>query len=579
MTKNIKIRTLIIFSTGILLVSMLLMGGLSIYYTNSISHNTETLYNRPHTNLVKMWQVKTEVMAVGQALRESVLSDGAAGVAQADVDHVPALLNEIEANKVDPTAPVSDNMKAILNAVDAWSASAMAVSRSAGGTDSIRTLKEYSALEQDVLDKMNSIIKTASDNALLFKNNSTKQAAQSIIILIVLFAACLVLSVLVLLSVLSRISAPISILLKAADRLAEGDLEAEIAFHSKNEFGALADRFRNMQDRLKHIIYDIDRMLDCMGKGDFTLSCGADYMGDFSSIRESLDRICRSLSSELGKINISAQEVSSGANEVAGGAQALAQGATEQASSVEELAATIAEISQRIENTAKHTLDAKDNMHTAEQQTQNSMNEMEKMTGAMAEINDRASKIGAIIKTIEDIAFQTNILALNAAVEAARAGSAGKGFAVVADEVRNLAGKSSEAAKSTTELIMGTVESVNNGTAVAKRASASLLQVVSTSEKIGMIVERISEDSSSEAEAVRQVATGIDQISAVVQNNSATAEESAAASEELSGQSQILKQVAGRFRLLREDAISAAPPEKDPCPVPLQSGRTSMDKY
>ncbi len=183
--------------------------------------------------------------------------------------------------------------------------------------------------------------------------------------------------------------------------------------------------------------------------------------------------------------------------------------------------------------------------------------QMQDMMAAMEEITRTSNEIGKIIKTIEDIAFQTNILALNAAVEASRAGIAGKGFAVVAEEVRNLAGKSTVASKDTAELIESSIKAVSRGTKIADSTAQALVKVVEEVRVVASAVEHIADAAEEQSGAVEQVTVGVDQISSVVQTNSATAEQSAAASQELSGQAEMLKELVAKFKL-REEYIPKA---------------------
>lgn len=345
------------------------------------------------------------------------------------------------------------------------------------------------------------------------------------------------------------ITTPVEKMKKAALAVAKGELDTKVDYKSKDEIGELGEAIEYLTSSLKNYINIITRTLSEMESGNLVLEIEEEFEGDFAPIKVSLVRIIDSINDVMSQINQSSEEVSSGAEQVAGGAQALSQGTTEQASSIEELAATINEISSQVRNNAENAAEVNKLVHTTEKEVDTCNTKMGEMVEAMDRINVSASQVGKIIKTIEDIAFQTNLLALNAAVEAARAGSAGKGFAVVADEVRNLASKSAEAAKNTTELIGQALSAIDEGTEIVDSTQKALMEVVASSLKISSGVGKISEASSEQASAVNQITMGIEQISSVVQTNSATAEESAAASEELSGQSTLLRGLVERFTI------------------------------
>ena len=398
-------------------------------------------------------------------------------------------------------------------------------------------------------------IKAAGETwwSLTAVNSSDVDAAvKTTVISMVLLSACaLILIIAVIFLLLHRLLRPIKSIVSAAAEIADGNLNVQIAAESEDEVGRLARTFLKMVQNLNVIVSDVYYILGKMAEGDFDVRTNSEesYVGNFRGILSSMRTLNIKLSNVLMQINTAADQVSDGSEQVSSGAQALSQGTTEQASSIEELAATINEISLHVKQTAENAVQAREQTIHAGCEVDSCNHQMQEMIAAMDEIGEMSGQISKIIKTIEDIAFQTNILALNAAVEAARAGTAGKGFAVVADEVRSLASKSAEAAKDTTVLINHSLEAVAEGTRIARETQSSLLNVVEKAQKITVGMAKITEAASMQAEGIAQVTTGVDQISSVVQTNAATAEESAATSQELSCQSSLLKDLVGRFRL------------------------------
>ncbi|MCL2087930.1 MAG: methyl-accepting chemotaxis protein [Oscillospiraceae bacterium] len=237
----------------------------------------------------------------------------------------------------------------------------------------------------------------------------------------------------------------------------------------------------------------------------------------------------------------------SASKQIADGAQALAQGSTQQAATVEQLSSSVSEITEKTKSNAQTAEKAALLANTIRNNAEEGNRHMDEMMSAVKDINDASQQIGKVIKTIDDIAFQTNILALNAAVEAARAGSAGKGFAVVAEEVRNLASKSAEAAKDTAGLIENSMSKAELGTRIAGETAESLNEIVSGITESSQLIQEIAGMSKEQTVGIDQINIGIDQVSQVVQQNSATAEESAASAEEMSARANSLETLIYNF--------------------------------
>ncbi len=337
-------------------------------------------------------------------------------------------------------------------------------------------------------------------------------------------------------------------------RIAEGDLSASVDEKqiTRDEIGSLCRSAKITAERLngyEAYIREIAEVLGKMGRGDMRITLQRDFSGEFAAVKEALLQIAASMNETLSQISASSQQVKTGAEQFASGAQTLAQGAAEQAGELENLNNTVARISRETEKNAENARAASGYVGEAVSGVETGNACMQQMLSAMQSIRSFSEKIGKIIQTIDDIAFQTNILALNAAVEAARAGEAGKGFAVVADEVRTLATRSAEAARQTSSLIEDSVNAVQKGSKIAESTAEALRNVSEKTGAVRNIVTEIDRSSSEQASAIQEIQKGLDQISTVVQTNSATAEENAAASEELSGQSGILYSEVGKFQL------------------------------
>jgi methyl-accepting chemotaxis protein len=291
----------------------------------------------------------------------------------------------------------------------------------------------------------------------------------------------------------------------------------------------------------------VSEILDLIANGNLTSK--VELLSKEDTLGVSLLTMSQNLTSSLRNVHASSTQVSLGAQQVADGAQALAQGSTEQAATIQQLSASIAEVSSKTRHNADMAEKASELSKNIRSNAERGSRQMDEMLEAVKHIEEASQSIGKVMKTIDDIAFQTNILALNAAVEAARAGTHGKGFAVVAEEVRNLAGKSAEAARDTEALIANSIDKAQLGVQIARETANSLNEIVQGVNDSSQLVAEIAQESEAQAMGISQINSGIEQVAHVIQENSATAEQEAAASEEMSGQSAMLIEMVSHFQL------------------------------
>lgn len=260
---------------------------------------------------------------------------------------------------------------------------------------------------------------------------------------------------------------------EAMNEMTLGNLNHPVDFYGDDEIGEVCDNLRTTMRIMRSYIHEISANLDAFGKGDFTREGELEFVGDFREIQVSTGKFVELITYTLQGLQATVTEVTSGSNYVAEGSQNLAQGSTEQAASVSELNELVSNMSTQIKTNTDNISDMNVTAQDISERLENNNKYMDNMKTAMVNIQEKSDAITRIVKTIEDVAFQTNILALNAAVE----GESGKGFSVVADEVRNLAGKSSEAAKTTAQLISDTTLAITEGSSIADKTIASLKEV------------------------------------------------------------------------------------------------------
>ena len=585
MLRKLKIRNRLFLSFGIVLILTLAISISSVFSLNKTNKDLEEFMSGAVAvdDAIKNNRIYTNI--IGRYIRDIVLKGNGADVSEerAAIEENITLVNE-ELDRIEELNILDEaRVKEYRTAIEQWldiGDKALQLMAENNEVEAKRVILEECT---PMLKKVVELVKPLNSETDALRQeameNSVDVTNRAVLFISIMVVISIAIAIWIAIRVTRMIVNPLKEVEEAMERIAQGKMQQEFTYQSDDEVGVLISNVKKTCEILEESISDLTRLMKEMAEGNFDIRAKEGvYKGDLQPILLAIRQMNKNLSSTLSQINIASDGVANGAEQVSSGAQALSQGATEQASAVEELAATINDISMQVQHTADNAREVSEKVMETQNELLFSNEHMSEMIQAMQEIEQKSGDIGKIIKTIEDIAFQTNILALNAAVEAARAGEAGKGFAVVADEVRNLASKSAEAASNTTNLIEGTIQAVTNGTQIAGQTAEALRVTVESTKQVVEYIDKISNAAIEQADAINQVTQGVDQISSVVQTNSATAEESAAASQELAGQSQLLKGLVTKFNLRKEDGASAMVSATPDSPYAQQSPRRSRNK-
>lgn len=557
--RNLKVRKKLMLMVGTSVVSIVVLGVVSLFFLNQVNQMSTEINTNWLPSVISAQDLNNYTSLYRILEYKHIVSSD-----EAEMKNIEAQMNEQRAAieecfKTYDTLATNATDRALKDKGktdwDKYLKISTEISILSAGGDMLGAMKlmngESLTIFNDITETMNQLVtfnKDGADAASKEGDSTSALAGFGItagIILIVII--CVILAALI----IHVIMQPVKELELVTRKIADGDLDAKLTYQSRDEFGELVENFSRTVVRLQEYVNYIDEIaevLDKLSNGYLEMKLTYEYAGEFAKVKKALLDTSSALISTMKQIGETSDSVASSASQLSSGSQILAEGATDQAGTVEELVATITDVSDKIGVNAQNAGEANHVVEVTTRQVDDSNQQMQEMIVAMDNISEKSKKIANIIASIEDIASQTNLLSLNASIEAARAGEAGRGFAVVAEQVKTLAAQSANAAQDVVNLVNETLQAVDNGSRIAGDTADSLKKVVTSITQVSDSVNQIAQASIEQAESMRQIEEGVEEISSVVQSNSATAQESAAASEELDAQSQVLRQLIGKFK-------------------------------
>ncbi|MCM1057120.1 MAG: methyl-accepting chemotaxis protein [Firmicutes bacterium] len=553
---DMPVKTKIRMFTVVMLAFMVIIAGVGLFTATDINDVRKESYDNYAMSQYYIANAFTDFANIKTCVRNIVFyyyddssktSEQNSKISQYH-DDMFANLAYFEANLEELDPDITTQYNKVLTAANQWLDSVTSEVQRAVTGDQEGAIEELLGRGVTMADSAEAETRTLISMLEEDSDQHDRAVQNQMVALIVVMCVVAVIAVLIgfaYAAVITRaITIPIEKLTAAAHKMEVGDIDVDCQKLHNDDLGELMDDFAKMADGIR----DQVRIADQIAKGDFTVEVKP--RSDRDVLGKALLKLVRDENMTLNNIREAGSQITVGSEQVANASQALAQGSTEQASAIQQVTASMDEVTQRTKENATEAGQASNLVHNIKDMAAEGNDQMKSMIQAMDSINESSEMISKIIKTIDDISFQTNILALNAAVEAARAGVHGKGFAVVAEEVRNLASKSASAAGETAEMIEDTIRKVSTGTKIAEETAKSLDAIVKSIDEIVVLISNITASSNDQATAISQIDQAISQVSTVVQTNAATSEQCAAASEELSNQAVTLKELIGQYKLM-----------------------------